>query len=137
MNTPTKLIPTMMLALAAMGSAWAQTKEEHKAHHPQAASAASAPVPVASAASRMSGMGDMHQKHQDEMKAIQRTKDPVKRQKLMDKHMKDMHERMGKSGGMGMMGQGMGASAPGSDMKPGMGMGSKMGAKPMQDAASK
>ncbi|MDE2402980.1 MAG: hypothetical protein KGL90_15080 [Burkholderiales bacterium] len=78
------------------------------------------------------------------MKKIHGTKDLAKRQKLMDKHMKEMHEHMDKNGGMdksgnmGMMGgQGMGASAPGGDMKPGMGMGAKMGAKPMQDAASK
>ena len=101
MHTPTKLISTLMLAMAALGNVSAQTKEEdHKAHHPQAAA-----------------MHEMHDKHQKEMKQIHGTKDPAKRQKLMDKHMKEMHEHMDKSGGMGM--------------------GSKMGAKPMQDAASK
>ena len=90
MHTPTKLISTLLLAMAALGNASAQTKEEdHKAHHPQAAA-----------------MHEMHDKHQKEMKQIHGTKDPAKRQKHMDK-----------SGGMGM--------------------GSNMGAKPMQDAASK
>jgi hypothetical protein len=148
MHTPTKLISSLMLALVAIGNASAQTKEEdHKAHHPQAAASASAPAPAADMASKPAGMGgmdgmhEMHDKHQKEMKKIHGTKDPAKRQKLMDKHMTEMHEHMDKNGGMdksgnmGMMGQGMGASAPGGDMKPGMG--SKMGAKPMQDAASK
>ena len=150
MRVPTKLIPSLILALAAVGSASAQTKEEdHKAHHPQVAASASAPVPATDSASKpagmdgMDGMHEMHEKHQKEMKKIHGTKNPAKRQKLMDKHMKEMHEHMDKNGGMdkkgnmGMMGQGMGESAPGGEMKPGMGMESKMGAKPMQDAASK
>jgi len=129
MNTPAKLIPALILALAAVGSASAQTKEEdHKAHHPQAATTAPASAPKPAA-----GMHEMHEKHQKEMGKIHGTKDPVKRQKLMAKHKKEMHEHMDK----GMMGKGMGASAPGGDMKPGMGVEAPMGAKPMQGAASK
>jgi hypothetical protein len=127
MNKPTQLISSVMLALAAAGSAWAQaTADEHAAHHPAAAAAASAPAPApapAAQASMPGGMHDMkamHEKHQKEMKQIHGTKSAAKRQKLMDKHMKEMHEHMDKNGGMdkaggmGMMGQGMGASAPAS-----------------------
>ncbi|MDI1260822.1 hypothetical protein [Aquabacterium sp.] len=121
MHTPTKLISTLIFALAAVGSSFAQGKEEdHKAHHPQAA---------ASMASKPAGMGsmhDMHEKHQKEMTKIHGTKNAAKRQKLMDKHMKEMHEHMDQNGGMdkdGNMGM-MGKDAP-------------MGAKPMQGAASK
>jgi hypothetical protein len=113
MHIPTKLIPTLVLAMAATGSVWAQGKEEdHTAHHPEAV--------AASAPKSGTGMGDMHEmhaRHQKEMKAIHGTKDAAKRQKLMDKHMKEMHEHMDQNGKMGM-------DAP-------------MGAKPMQGAASK
>jgi hypothetical protein len=122
MYTPTKLIPTLILALAAVGSASAQTKEDdHKAHHSQAVATASAPTPAADMASKpaamggMDGMHEMHEKHRKEMDKIHGTKDPVKRQKLMDKHMKEMREHMDKNGGM---------DAP-------------MGGKSMQGAASK
>jgi Skp family chaperone for outer membrane proteins len=123
MNKPTQLISAVMLALAAAGSAWAQAAtDEHAAHHPAVAGAASAPAPAAQA-SMPGGMHDMkamHEKHQKEMKQIHGSKSAAKRQKLMDKHMKEMHEHMDKNGsmdkagGMGMMGQGMGASAPAS-----------------------
>jgi hypothetical protein len=123
MNKPTQLISSVLVALAAAGSACAQaTTDEHAAHHPAVAAAASAPAPAAQA-SMPGGMHDMkamHEKHQKEMKQIHGTKSAAKRQKLMDKHMKEMHEHMDKNGGMdkaggmGMMGQGMGASAPAS-----------------------
>ena len=110
MHTPTQLMSTLILALAAIGGASAQVKEEdHKAHHPEAAASVPAPKPA--------GMHDMHEKHQKEMKKIHGTKDHAKRQKLMDKHMKEMHEHM--------------------DKKDGMGMEAPMGAKPMQGAASR
>lgn len=110
MHTPTKLIYILALALAAVSGASAHCSDEnHRAHHPQAAaSMASKPV-------GMAGMHDIHEKHQKEMKKIHDTKDPAKRQKLMDQHMKEMHEHMDKNCGMG---------AP-------------MGATPMQGAASK
>lgn len=112
MHKPTQVISTMMLALAAAGSACAQAKaDEHAAHHPAVAAASSAPAPAAQS-SMPGGMHDMkamHEKHQKEMKQIHGTKSAAKRQKLMDKHMKEMHEHMDKSGGMGM-----GASAPAS-----------------------
>lgn len=144
MNTPTQLLVTLALSLAALGTASAQTKEvDHKAHHPKGAASASVATPaaaaVADAASTpagMQGMHEMHDKHQKEMKKIHATKDPAKRQKMKDKHMQEMHEHMNQNGGMdkkgnmGMMGKGMGASAPAGDMKPGMGM-------PAQGAASK
>jgi len=110
MHTPIKLMSALILVLTAVGSTSAHTKDDdHEAHHPQpAASMASMPA-------GMGGMHDIHEKHQKEMKQIHATKDPVKRQKLMDKHMKEMHEHMDHHGGM---------DAP-------------VGAKPTQGAASK
>ncbi len=110
MHTPTQLMSTLILALAAVGSASAHCSEENRqAHHPQAAAS------MASKPAGMGGMHDIHEKHQKEMKKIHGTKDPAKRQKLMDQHMKEMHEHMDKNCDMG---------AP-------------MGATPMQGAASK
>lgn len=124
MRTLQKLISSLILALVAIGGASAQTKEEaHKAHHPQTAASASGETPAADMTSKPAGMGsmhDMHARHQEEMKRIQAIKDPAKRQKLMDKHMKEMHEHMDKNGGM--------------DKGSNMGM---MATKPMQDAANK
>jgi hypothetical protein len=104
MHTPTKLISILVLTWSAIGSAGAQTKEEeHKAHHPKSTATAAMPTPVADMASKPGGMHDMHdmhERHQKEMKKIHGTKDPAKRQKLMDKHMKEMHEHMDKHGGM-------------------------------------
>jgi hypothetical protein len=126
MRTPTSMLSrlTLALALTAAGSAWAQTKtEDHSAHHPQATAAASASTPASAAGMEgmggmggMGGMHEMHDKHCKEMEKIHGIKNKAKRQKLMEQHMKDMHEHMEK------MDAAKGASAP-------------MGDKPMPGAA--
>ncbi|MDE2593107.1 MAG: hypothetical protein KGL57_02620 [Burkholderiales bacterium] len=110
------------LSLTLVSSAWADTKDRsHEPRPPKAA--ASTATPAASAASGAMGCGMMTppdcEKRQEEMKKIRETKDPAERQKMMDKHHKEMHdEHMGKDGmgkggmGMGKGGMGMGASAP-------------------------
>jgi len=57
------------------------------------------------------GMAKDCAKRQEEMKKIRETKDPAKRQEMMNKHHKEMHDQHMGKGGMGMMGQGMAASA--------------------------
>lgn len=102
MQIPTRLILTLFLALPATGTTWAQSSEkDHKAHYPQAS-----PVPAPSAATAskpvgMEGMHEMHHKHEAQMKKIHGTKDPAKRQMLMDKHMKEAHEQMHSNDAMG------------------------------------
>lgn len=113
------LISALVLSLMAAGAV-AQTKtEDHKAHHPDQA-ASSAPAKAKPAEPAASGMQAHMSKHCKEMQKIMAIKDPAKRQKAMDEHMKAMKEGDCDMMKDGMMGGGMGASAP-ADMKPGMG----------------
>ncbi len=123
------LISALALSLMAAGAMAQPKADEHKAHHPEQAASA-APAKAAPADRPASGMHGHMSKHRREMQKIMAIKDPAKRLKAMDAHMKTMMEGdcdMMKDGMMGSgmnkgMGGGMGASAP-SDMKPGMGMG--------------
>lgn len=109
MHQATRLASLLALSLTLAGGTLAQAKERPKA--------ASAPMATPAASGAM-GCGMMTppdcEKRQEEMKKIRETKDPVERQKRMDKHHKEMHdEHMGKEHmGKGGMGMGMGASAP-------------------------
>lgn len=111
MRISTRLILTLTLALPVAGSALAQTSEEdHKAHHPQASSVPGPATETASKPIGMEGMHEMHRKHEVQMKKIHGTKDPAKRQKLMDRHMKVAHEQMHSNDAMGAKPMGGAAS---------------------------
>lgn len=131
MKRITTLLATLAVTLYASGAVAQTAKEEdHKAHHPDAAASTAAPAvaPKPAAPSQMGPAGGMHGRmnaHCKEMEKIMSIKDAKKRQKAMDKHMKDM-KGMSEGdcpmmkGGMGSgMGMGAGASAP-MDMNGGM-----------------
>jgi hypothetical protein len=129
MNISQKLISALAVTLIA-SVAIAQTKaEDHKAHHPDAQASAPAASAKSASAPAMAASGGMHghmSKHCKEMQKIMAIKDPAKRQKAMDEHMKTMKEGdcdmmkdgMGGAMGGGAMGGDMGASSPEGSMKP-------------------
>ena len=104
----------LVLSLMISSAAWAAVKDKksaHEAHHPAVAASAASMAASAASGPMNCGMAKDCAKRQEEMKKIRETKDPAKRQEMMNKHHKEMHDQHMGKGGMGMMGQGMAASA--------------------------
>ncbi|MDE2402896.1 MAG: hypothetical protein KGL90_14655 [Burkholderiales bacterium] len=91
MTLTRNLISALALSLIAAG-AMAQSKaDDHQAHHPEQAASA-APGKAAPADKPASGMHGHMSKHYKEMQRIMAIKDPAKRLKAMDAHMKAMQD---------------------------------------------
>jgi hypothetical protein len=113
------LVYTLALMAAATGAVAAQEPDEHAAHHPPGQTATEPAPPKPSAepkdpaqASMQEGMKNM----QALMSAIESTKDPAARQKLLDQHRQAMREQME---AMRKMGGGMNAGTTGKGMMSG------------------
>ncbi|MGE5453404.1 MAG: hypothetical protein ACM3VZ_16365 [Acidobacteriota bacterium] len=124
MKQTSKLIAALAVAVFTSGVMAQATKpvakdEDHKAHHPDVTASAplantkkAAATPAKAAPAAMGASGGMHghmDKHCAEMQKIMKIKDPKKRQKAMDDHMKAMQDE---DCAMMKNGMGGGASAP-------------------------
>ena len=110
-------LATGMILMAPI--AFAQTKEEHESHHPDAAiTAPPAAQQESKGSAGMEGMQSMQKNMKtmhELMEKIHSSNDPAEKEQLLKQHMQAMRDQMkgmqGKGGMMGMMDGGMGEGA--------------------------
>ena len=110
MKAKTILAVTTLVMSAGVALA-AEDKQEHKAHHPDAAGVTDkGNSAMPGGGMPMMQMNEHMQKMRTQMAEIHRTEDPDKRDELIQSHMADMQAMMkmmqGMHGGKSMMGQG-------------------------------